>query len=319
MPSPALAYFGLSWLSAVGVVVGWTWRRLGHRRPEVLRSHRTESKDLFNGAGSTVEVSGDHVHHYLARLPCNEILKLDLTERALDVPGLPAALDGLSIIHLSDFHFTGRVGKAFFHEVARLVNAQSPDMIAITGDLVDHDAYIDWIPGTLGRFKSAYGVYFVLGNHDLRVDTARLRRTLVDAGLIDLGGRWLEVRIDGHPVVLAGNELPWIPPAADMHGVPRESAEGHVPWILLSHSPDQIGWAQAHRFDLMLAGHTHGGQICLPLIGPIVTPSRLGVKYASGTFHNPPTILHVTRGISGQLPIRLNCPPELAKLVLHSN
>jgi predicted MPP superfamily phosphohydrolase len=66
----------------------------------------------------------------------------------------------------------------------------------------------------------------------------------------------------------------------------------------------------------MLAGHTHGGQICFPLIGPILAPSHYGVRYAAGTFDLPPTLMHVSRGVSGLQPLRFNCPPELAKLVL---
>ena len=62
----------------------------------------------------------------------------------------------------------------------------------------------------------------------------------------------------------------------------------------------------------------HGGQIRLPFIGPIFAPSRQGVKYASGVFHAPPTVMHVTRGISGKLPLRMNCAPEMARLVLHA-
>jgi predicted MPP superfamily phosphohydrolase len=69
---------------------------------------------------------------------------------------------------------------------------------------------------------------------------------------------------------------------------------------------------------LLLAGHTHGGQIRFPLIGPILAPSRVGVKYDSGVFYAPPTIMHVTRGVSGELPVRLNCPPEMAHLALHA-
>ena len=88
--------------------------------------------------------------------------------------------------------------------------------------------------------------------------------------------------------------------------------------IALAHSPDQLAWAQAGQFDLMLAGHTHGGQIRLPWIGPIFTPSRMGVLHSSGLFNAPPTVLHVTRGVSGLLPLRLNCPPEMAHLRLHA-
>ena len=86
--------------------------------------------------------------------------------------------------------------------------------------------------------------------------------------------------------------------------------------ILLSHSPDQIQWARARDFDLMLAGHTHGGQIQLPVIGPLIGQSRYGVRYCCGVFHVPPTLLHVSRGLSGVQNLRINCRPELTKLVL---
>jgi len=86
--------------------------------------------------------------------------------------------------------------------------------------------------------------------------------------------------------------------------------------ILLSHSPDQIQWARAREFDVMLAGHTHGGQIQLPALGPLIGQSRYGVRYCCGVFYVPPTLLHVSRGLSGVQNLRINCRPELTKLVL---
>ena len=313
---PGLGYLVACWIAAAVTVAWWTWRHLLRRPPAVLRWHRSRSLDLMP-AGSAQKSSKDNSHHFLVHLPGNETLQLHVEERAIDIPRLDSALDGLLIVHVSDFHFTGRVGKAYFQDVVHVGNQLQPDLVAITGDLVDNDDCIDWIPGTLGMLKGRFGTYFVLGNHDRQVDTARLRRTLVDSGLVDLGGRWVKTLINDRPVVLAGNELPWFPPPADMQDAPPPSAKGGPPRILLSHSPDQLDWARAHDFDLLLAGHTHGGQIRFPLIGPILSPSRQGVKYASGVFHAPPTVMHVTRGISGKLPIRLNCPPEMAKLVLH--
>ncbi len=119
----------------------------------------------------------------------------------------------------------------------------------------------------------------------------------------------------GSPVVLAGNELPWFKPAADLGQCPP-TVNGKRPLrVVLSHSPDQLGWARTHDCDLMLAGHTHGGQIRLPGIGPILSPSLHGSRHASGTFYYEPTVLHVSRGIAGTRPLRLNCPPEVAHLV----
>jgi predicted MPP superfamily phosphohydrolase len=240
-------------------------------------------------------------------------------DKSLALPRLDPALDDLSILHLSDLHFTGRLGKEFFREVMRLAIESPPDLIAITGDFVDNAACIDWIPETLGLLTAPHGVYFVLGNHDPRMrQVPRLRQALTDAGFIDLAGRWLELEINGRPVVLAGNEMPWLPPAPDMTNCPTEFGGVRPLRLLLAHTPDQLAWARRHDFDLMLAGHTHGGQVCLPGIGPIFCPSRFGLKYAAGVFHEPPTVLHVSRGIAAETPSRWNCPPEVALLKLRA-
>jgi len=309
-----LPYLVICWIAALVNIAAWTWYHVLHRPPDVLlRQHTRRAKFL---APADADGSPDHRHHRLVYLPRNEILDMELTERHLEVPHLDPALDGLTIIHLSDLHLTGRVGKAFFRQVVHWTNELGQDLVAITGDVVDNSQCIDWIPDTLGRLRAPCGVYFVLGNHDVRADFRRIHRALVDCGLIALGGRWIEVPVGETSVVLAGNELPWIPPAADMRGAPGAAIEEGPLRILLSHSPDQLPWARHHRFDLMLAGHTHGGQICFPLIGPILTPSRVGVRYASGVFHDPPTIMHVSRGVSGEFPVRWLCRPEINKLVL---
>ena len=177
-------------------------------------------------------------------------------------------------------------------------------------------------PDTLGRLKARYGVYYIFGNHDLRIDNRRLQKVLDDCGLIYLGGRWKVIEVRGRPgapgtrVLVAGNELPWFKPAADLGTCPPRS---EVPFrLLLSHSPDQLSWARRGDGDLLLAGHNHGGQIRLPLIGPVFAPSFGGVQYASGLFHVPPTILNVSRGLSAQLPLRMNCRPEIIHLTLHT-
>ncbi len=317
-PGPLLAmlYVAVCAAAAVLAIARWVWRSVLAAPPAVVRSQQVRSVSL-RGVGEAV-TSEEHAHHFLVHLPGNEMLQLDLSERAIDMPRLPAAMDGFSIVHLSDFHFTGRVGKAYFREVVRLANQAQPDMIAITGDLIDDARCLGWIPDTLGQLAARCGVFFVLGNHDLWNDCDRIRAAMVESGLVDLGGRWVTIEARGESIVLAGNELPWIAPAADMRNCPRRTPGGGPIRIVLSHSPDQLQWAQAQDADLLLAGHTNGGQIRLPLIGPLLTPSRQGVRYASGIFYAPPTIMHVTRGLSGEFPIRLNCPPEMAHLVLRS-
>lgn len=111
---------------------------------------------------------------------------------------------------------------------------------------------------------------------------------------------------------LIGNEAPWFPaPRLASTELPSKTFR-----LLLSHSPDQIAWARKHGVGLMLAGHTHGGQGRLPWVGPVLSPSWYGSRYASGSFFLNPTTLHVTRGLSGVHLMRINCPPELALLTL---
>ena len=304
------SYLVLCWLAAAATFAARLRWAFVHQASSILRFHRSRSLPTNH-----LLHCPDHPHHVIVHTPGNESLKLDLTERGLDLPRLPPALEGLSIVHLSDFHFTGRLGKPFFEEVVRRSNALAPDIVALTGDLIDKTPCLDWIPDTFGRLRARYGVYYILGNHDLRVDCRRLRRLMEDCGLVYLGGRWKAVMVRDQSIVLAGNELPWFKPAADLSDCPTRS---EAPLrILLAHSPDQLPWARRAEGDLLLAGHNHGGQIRLPLIGPVFSPSRRGVQYASGLFYAPPTILNVSRGLSAEWPLRMNCSPEIIQLSLH--
>jgi predicted MPP superfamily phosphohydrolase len=220
-------------------------------------------------------------------------------------------------VHLSDLHFTGRLTEDFFRFVVDRANDLDGDLVALTGDVIDQRSCLGWVTEILGRIEHRLGAFCIFGNHDLRVrDMSLLVAEVERAGWHYLGGRWSELRLRGHSIVLAGNELPWLSPPADLSTfhVPADVRRGMR--ILLSHSPDQIQWARTRDFDLMLAGHTHGGQIRLPVIGPLIGQSRYGVRYCSGVFHVPPTLLHVSRGVSGLQNLRINCRPELTKLIL---
>ncbi|MEX2185639.1 MAG: metallophosphoesterase [Pirellulales bacterium] len=320
----AWAYVAICWAVVAGPVRRWFTHRFLSPPPAALLSGGGTEIDVRSLLGR-VPARG-LAARVILRLPLNESLRLAVTEKELAIARLPAALDGLSIAHLSDFHLGHKVDRAYFEEVARRANALDCDLVCITGDLFETKAGYAWTDAVYGRLHARYGAYFILGNHDAYLrDTANIRWLLAAAGLIDVGQRWLEIAIRGERVILAGNELPWITPAADMaHAPPRGSGGGDRAAdagplrIALAHTPDEIGWARRHDFDLMLAGHTHGGQIRLPFIGPMLVPSRLDVHYSAGTFDEPPTVLHVSRGISGKMPLRYDCLPEITRLVLRS-
>jgi predicted MPP superfamily phosphohydrolase len=250
-------------------------------------------------------------------VPFNQVMQVEFAEKEVPLASYAHKLDGLRIVHLSDLHLSGRVDPAFFHEVTQEVNALDPDLVLLTGDVCDKALCVPWIGEILSPLRARHGKFFILGNHDDRMsDISGLRAAIVATGFVDLGGRWHRLTIDGQDLLLAGNEWPWFSPAPLGEDGPRTSSGSNPLKILLSHSPDQVRWAQKHGFDLMLSGHTHGGQICFPLIGPVVCPSWYGVRYAGGLFLEGPTIVHVSRGISGLFPIRWNCVPEVALLIL---
>ncbi len=301
-------------LVAVMPCAWWITSNWRYRAPSHLRQFRTENINLAAACPDRQLAHG--VARWAAVLPGNEVFRLELNQLTLALDRLPASLAGLSIAQLSDLHMSGRIGIDYFHEVVDRTNALEPDLIVITGDLVDSATCLEWIPQTLGRLKARYGVFVILGNHDLCVDVEELRTILTRSGLTNLGGRSQRLEIAGQTILLCGNELPWLLPA-DLAAHELDLADGGESFrILLSHAPDQIRWARRRNFDLMLAGHTHGGQICFPVIGPVLAPSIFGTKYACGLFYETPTLMHVSRGTSGLTPVRYLCRPEISLLRL---
>lgn len=249
-----------------------------------------------------------------SKLPLNQIFDLAIEEVMLPVPGLPKNLDGYRIAHLSDIHLTGHVGPEYAQFAVHQATQWQPDMIALSGDIIDKQPCIEWLFDIFSIAAAPDGCYYVLGNHDTRVVDSRQTRQAMDrAGWTDLGSRTLSTRLRATNTLMIGNEHPWFQ-RPEVHSCDPE-AEFR---FLISHSPDQFGWARRNGVHLMLAGHTHGGQGRLPLAGPILSPSMHGSRYASGDFYRAPTTLHVTRGIGGVHLLRINCRPELSLLVLKS-
>jgi predicted MPP superfamily phosphohydrolase len=282
--------------------------------PRTLRQWRREPID--NGAVAGADMYHGAYSKLLGRVPGNQSLQLCVDHKQIVLPRLHASHVGLRIAHVSDFHMTGRIDRAWFEMVVREVNRLEADVIAITGDIVEHEACLPWLAETLCQLEAKQGIYFIFGNHDKFVDAAHTRKILSDASQVCLSGRWLQVEWNGAPVVLAGNERPWLAELGDLENAPPRGADNLPLRLLLLHSPDQISWARRHDADLVLAGHTHGGQICFPILGPVACPSLHGTRYTDGVYCEGATVMHVTRGLSGRTPLRWLCPPEIALLEL---
>jgi predicted MPP superfamily phosphohydrolase len=279
------------------------------RGPRALESSHSFLYDVRQELGRRPAGLGPYA--VLTRVPLNEQFTIQMDEKTLRLPGLPAVWDGLTILHLSDWHFTGTVTREYFERAADLASALPADLACFTGDLIDNIALLDWLPKTLGRVQGTLGSFFILGNHDWYHDVPKIRRSLEELGWRDVGGRCETLAMHGQTLAIAGDETPWM---GQHPAFPGDAAFR----LLLSHTPDNIRWAQSRQVDLMLSGHTHGGQVRLPVIGPVYSPSKYGCKYASGTFWEPPTLMHVSRGLSGQHPLRWRCRPEITRVVLKS-
>lgn len=311
LPLPVLAYLVVCGVIALAIpaIAALRWTR---PLPRIQLSNHTERIDIGKRLGFIPVGRGPFA--FLTRLPGNEFLQLEVSDKEYLVPRLPPEWDGLSILHLSDMHFIGTVDRPFFEQVIECARSRPADLVVFTGDLLDRAELIDWLPETLGRLSAPLGCWFVLGNHDWYVgNDEEVRRRFESLGWRGLAGRSELISHRGLPLSLSGSERPWMGRHPDLSQVPADAFR-----ILLSHTPDNIGWAKNHQIDLMLSGHNHGGQIRLPFFGPVHAPSGYGTCYAGGVFHEPPTLLYVTRGISGTQPLRWNCPPELTRLILRS-
>jgi predicted MPP superfamily phosphohydrolase len=253
-----------------------------------------------------------------------EPFRLRLTEVEIITDRLPAQTSPVRILHISDLHVERLTRRE--EEVVRLVEEAQPDLVVITGDYVNLSYNRDpetqaQVRQLLGRLSAPYGVYATLGSPP--VD---LRETVVpifDGLPIPLLRQdWQTVELgQGRRLVLLGMDC--------THHIPTDevrlqrlmaAAPNGVPQILLYHSPELMPQATQHGIDLYVCGHTHGGQVRLPFIGPILTSSQLGRRYVMGLYRNGRTHLYVSRGIGleglSAPRVRFLAPPEMTLITL---
>ena len=232
--------------------------------------------------------------------------------------GLGPAFDDYRIAFLTDLHSSPVVPGWFIARAVTTALALEPDLILLGGDFLSHGArYAAGLAELLRPLAARDGVFAVLGNHDHYVGAELVREALAAAGARELRNTNVVLRRGGNELGLAGvGDLRFdvIDFESAVAGIPPD-----VPRLVVSHDPDVFAfWPADIRLDLMLSGHTHGGQAHLPVLGPPYVPSQFGFRYLAGQVREGERQLYVSRGIGAiTAPFRWGCPPELTLVVLH--
>lgn len=245
---------------------------------------------------------------------------VELLEREAAIPGLPPELDGLTVLHLSDFHLgTVSLNGRTLRKAVDWAESAPVDLVAITGDLVSRKRGERTLRAALERLRPRHGTYAVLGNHDVAATRDPFSRSADLTGLEEHGARLLEhdavtFEVAGRTVQVAGAD-----PRRRRKGLRELAAPEADLRILLVHFPDDVRGLAPGDFHLILAGHLHGGQICIPMPRGKVRLEHLRAPYWEGLFELPAGALHVSRGLGTSfVPFRLLARPEATRLTLRA-
>jgi predicted MPP superfamily phosphohydrolase len=255
---------------------------------------------------------------------------IEVTHRDVFLPGLSQAFDGFRVAQLSDIHMDDYTEPFLLRDAVRQINAMKPDLVFLTGDFVTRGILPEilaiasvWPCGSLLNQLECPHRYAVLGNHDVLVNGAVIKEALNENAITVLDNAYVPIERAGARFWLAGVDDPVegfpdpekaIPPS--IRNVP------HEPIVLMCHAPDYVDTLltlpEGQAVSLMLAGHTHGGQVRVPFAGALILPP-LGRKYVEGWFRFGNLQLYVNRGLGTVgVPVRFDCPPEITLFTLHS-
>lgn len=239
----------------------------------------------------------------------------ELTETIIHIHGLPPGFEGFRIAQVSDVHHGRLVSLEEVQRVVHLTKGAQADLVVLTGDYTtSRRRYIEPCAEVLGELQSPGGVWAVLGNHDHRTDPELTTRSLTRARINVLNNRNTLLRRGSDVLQLAGID-DWSYNQTDWKRA-FDGLDPQRPIVLLSHQPRVFDMPQTEKVALVLAGHTHGGQVCLPVVG---APVRFmdEFRYVRGLYRRGRTQLYVSRGtgVIG-LPVRFGAPPEISVLQL---
>jgi uncharacterized protein len=247
-----------------------------------------------------------------------------LVRQELALARWPAALDGYKIALLSDFHYDPVFSVHPLRAVIPIVNALQPDLIALTGDFVTEPTFgrtrrkaayaAEPCSSLLRQMRAPDGLWAVMGNHDAITDAQLVTSILRSTGIQVLSNQSTPIEHAGARFWLSGVD-DVLKGHSDLDATLANVPSGE-PTVLMAHEPDYADFVARYPVDLQLSGHSHGGQVRLPLLPPFYEPA-LARKYVAGLFRVGPLTLYTNRGLGTiGLPIRFDCPPEVTLITL---
>ncbi len=248
-----------------------------------------------------------------ARTALNEANTLKIERITIELKRLPKNLEGFRLVHLSDIHHSPFTDLAHITRAVEIANSLKPDMFVLTGDYVSHEReYVEPMAEVLGDLKSEYGTFACLGNHDHWTDGELVTESMRKSGINVLINKGIRFTARDSSFWLAGVD-DYMVGKTDLRAALRGSFPDEMK-MLLAHNPIIVRRAARLGVDLMLSGHTHGGQVKIRDDEKRILPRR---KLKNGLHRRRETQIYITRGIGTVvLPVRYHCPPEISLLEL---
>jgi predicted MPP superfamily phosphohydrolase len=290
-----LASVGAAWLIVAATVGGyWVLDR--------VRVNVFGEPQLIGIRALPSETPGSHA--------INVVYDLEVTRYELFIDDLAESQDGYRIAFLTDTHVASFVPRDFYREIISQVSKFDPHLILLGGDFVTWHRHIPLLADRLiSHLRARDGIFAILGNHDYWAGAAE-----VTAAMEACGVKFLTNASVAQPLQLVGiDEIYRGNPDVERAFA---NVDPNAPCIAISHHPDVIDFLGGRRVDLLLCGHTHGGQIRFPFFGAVVVPSQHEAEFAAGFHRVGNVLMYVSRGIGSIPPVRILCRPEVATFIL---
>lgn len=245
----------------------------------------------------------------------NHFYDLEITDYEISLEKLSSEFNRLKIIFISDIHF-GKYPEGFLQEVISLSNESKPDILLFGGDLVSRERFIERAGEMMKLLSAKEKKFAVLGNHDYWTDSTKIEQALTDAGFDVLKNDIAQYSRNGATLTILGIDSPRS--KISIAAKKLKETENNSPEIIMTHNPDHIAGLKIKPHSIIICGHTHGGQIQFPYIGPILLPSSFNRTYSEGVYIRRGNLQIIGRGVGGDPPFRYRCRPELIRITLFS-